>query len=236
MRKYSSKTTSAARIAYGTELSAGLKGFAETAPLAAELDPVTALLDEAFRERVARGAPVAQTRADLRVCEFLAEREIRSFARALEAAEGGRRGPAFFAVLPDGITSAIAPRRAVQARELRLVIERLGACALRAARQVAPEWLPRLTEAAARLETAVTAHGQAQTACDEAFRVELRRRDEHARIVDELVGRVRAAFPQDRAQQDAVFPSLNGRSGAGEDEVVEPAVPVQPPSPAAPVS
>ena len=37
MRKYSLKSTSAARIDYGTELSAGLRGFWETAPLAAEL-------------------------------------------------------------------------------------------------------------------------------------------------------------------------------------------------------
>lgn len=74
---------------------------------------------------------------------------------------------------------------------------------------------------AERLQTAVAAHDQAVAANDEAFRLELRRRDEHARALDELMGRVRAAFPMDRPQQDAVFPAPESSSSKKDDEAVE---------------
>jgi hypothetical protein len=63
------------------------------------------------------------------------------------------------------------------------------------------------------------------------------RREEHERAVDELIGRVRAAFPQDRTRQDAVFPTGRSRSaGSDEDENGEPVSPEpQPLAPAAPV-
>jgi hypothetical protein len=237
MKKYNPKSTSRARIDYGIEVIAGLKGFPETDPLAEPFAAVNQQLDDAFQDQVTAGAVVVKSRAGLRIAEFIVEREIRSFARILEASEGGRRGPAFNAIFPDGINPVITPRRAAQARELRLLVERLDACRIPAATQVATEWLPRLTADAERLDAAVAAFAQAGAAHDEAFRLELRRRDEHARAVDELMGRVRATFPEDRAQQDAVFPTIESPAPKKGDETADPAnTEPQPSAPDAPVA
>jgi hypothetical protein len=230
MKKYHSKSNSAARLEYGHELDAGLKAFPETAPLAAEFAPANERLAAAYQERLARSTGVVRTRAVLRIAEFQSEREIRGFARVLEASEGGRRGPAFDVVLPEGVTPVIVPRRAAQARAIRRLIERLVACTLPAATSVAGEWVPRLTATVERLEAAVADHEHAVEAHDEAFRRELMCRDDHERAVDRTIGRVRAAFPLDHAQQDAVFPAADSHATRKDDDAVADDTTAEPPA------
>ncbi|MBI5490859.1 MAG: hypothetical protein HY905_26230 [Deltaproteobacteria bacterium] len=133
MKKYDSKSSSPARIICGIEVDAGLRGIAATIPLA----------DDFARRRATRRGPpgaarlaclavVVRTRATVRISEFHAEHEIRSFARILQASEDGRRGTATMAVFPGGLNAVLIPRRAGQSRELRLLIERCGSACRRA--------------------------------------------------------------------------------------------------------
>jgi hypothetical protein len=234
MKKYSPKSSSPTRLDYGQELDAGLTGSPETAPLAEELAPANRNLEEAYQARLAGNRAVVRSRAVVRITEYQAEREVRSFARGLEIAEGGRRGPAFDAILPDGIQPVLAPRRAAQARAIRLLLEALRACTIPAAVRAAIEWVPRLTAIAERLEAAVTAHDEAIAAQEAAFRTELRRRDEHERTVEQLMGRVRTLFPGDRAAQDAVFPTVDSSPAHKEESDGTPTAPASPTPPATP--
>jgi hypothetical protein len=231
MKKYNANASTSTRTTFGHELRAGLLGFAETAPLADLLRPVNDRLREAAAARADRYLVVVETRAAVRIAENAVEREIRTFARMVEVQEGGRRGPAFRAVFVDGLDAAVTPRRRAQARELRNMIQRLSECVLPAAVAVAGEWLPRLTGAAERFEASLAAHETALAEYDAAFRTELTRRGEHSRVVDELIGRVRALFPEDRSRQDAVFPVVDSSSSSkGATEEEEPASPTTEPT------
>ena len=197
-------------------------------------------LHAAGTTRINQYVVVVQARAGVRVAEFLTEREIRSFAGTLQAAEGGRRGPAFHGIFTDGLNAAITPRRRNQARELRKLIGRLNGSTVPAAVALAAEWAPRLTAAADRFEAALDAFDTASAAHDQAFRTELNCRAEHSRSVDELVGRVRALFPEDRPQQDAVFPLASATpartDGETEAETGEPPAVPEPAPTTAPMT
>jgi hypothetical protein len=244
MKKYTEGTGTETMTTYGRELLAGMLGFTETAPLAETFRPINDALADAGNARRARYAVVIETRAGVRVAEYTVERDIRAFARSLQAAEGDLDGPAHHTLLPAGLNAVILPRRRAQARELRNLITRFQGSVVPAAVTLAAEWLPRLTAAAVRLETALDAFDAATAAYEDAFRLELNARTRHSFAVDELMGRVRALFPRNRAQQDAVFPVVRSSSKSdGEDDPVvtppaetDPAAPAPMPGPATPLT
>jgi hypothetical protein len=225
MKKYPGNASTKTRTVYAHELIAGFLGFAETASFAELLRPVNVRLRAAGAARDERYLVVVETRAALRVAETAVEREIRTFARAIEIEEGARRGPAFRDILVDGVNAAVAPRRRAQARELRSIIQRLSESTIAAAVALASEWVPRLTADAERFESAVAAYETAMAEHDAAFQTELTRRAEHSRMIDELIGRVRAVFPEDRVRQDAVFPAVDSSASGETEDAEEPAAP-----------
>jgi hypothetical protein len=218
MKKCKEEAGTETLTTYGRELLAGFMGFAETAPLAETFRPVNDALAAAGNERKARYVVVIETRAGVRVAEFVVEREIRAFARALQSAEGDADGPAHHTIFPAGLNAVILPRRRDQLSELRNLITRFRGSVVPAAVALAAEWLPRLTAAADRLAAALDAFDAAASAYDEAFRLELNARTRHFFAVDELMGRVRTLFPRNRAQQDAVFPLVHTSAPKADDQ------------------
>ena len=82
---------------------------------------------------------------------------------------------------------------------------------------------------------ALEAHAAALRAAGDAFVVEVQRRDDHRRTVDGILGRIRAAYPGDRALQDTMVPDAEDDGGRS-DEVPEnppsaPATPAEAPRP-----
>ncbi len=212
MRKYSPNVASRSRIDYGIELIAGLNAFPATVPLAIEFKPINDALSAAFNTRIALNTPVLRTRAELRIGEFLAEQDIRTFSRALEIHEGARRGPAHDYVFPNGVNPIVARRRGDQVREMRGLIHRVTSCPIAIDPTFIADWVPRFTAATERLEAAVAAFEAAAAAYNEAFAIEMHARAAHAHAIDRLIGQTRAVFPSDPARQDVVFPPVASRS------------------------
>jgi hypothetical protein len=215
---------SEARIDYGIELMAGLAAFPETAPLAVEFTPTQDALVAAFGTRVVLNTAVLRTRAELRIAEFLAEREIRTVSRMLEVFDGARRGPAHNHVLPQGVNPVVAHRRGDQAREMRALVNRLTGCPVRLDPAFVADWVPRFTAATERLEAAVAAYDAAVAAHAGAFAAEKNARAAHVQAIDRIMGQVRAAFPRDPGRQDAAFPPADSRSRSRDDGEADPVV------------
>jgi hypothetical protein len=79
------------------------------------------------------------------------------------------------------------------------------------------EWLLKLETALSNLKTTADAYKVARTAYLEAFQYELALRTEHYQAIDKLMGLVRAAFPNDRARQDLIFPVMDGNGDSLDD-------------------
>jgi len=242
MRKYDAKVGTAARVEFGVDLSEGLKAFPQTAALEPPLTTVNEALDAAFEVRRGKVKLLARVRATLRTSEYLAEQELRTFSRAVEVADGGRRGRLHGRLFPDGLVAALEPRRAQQVRVLAVLIEGVQNVAGSDVESLRTQWLPRLQQAREQLDRRVQEYTAAFAACQEAFRAELRLRLDHERIVDQLIGQVRATFPKDPARQNAVFPVASRRPVRDEDvagDSVPASAPVpttSPASPAAPIA
>lgn len=219
MRNYRSKTGSPLRIEFGIELIEGLKGFAETAPLAPAFEADNTALQDKYEERRAAQGPVLRARARFRLAGHRMDGAIRSTGRAIEIADGNRQGACFKEIFPNGMTAEVAPSGRQQLEPARKLIERLKNCKLAALGPVRSEWLPRLEQALAELEKVSEDYAAAEKVHAALFAEELSLRAQHRLHVSKLAGLVRAAFPDDRATQDLVFPLADGNElGGGDDE------------------
>lgn len=148
------------------------------------------------------------------------------FARACESADGGRRGPIFDAAFPGGVVEVVAPVGKAQAAATKVLIDRVTLSKLSGLVALKAQWLPRLQAAHDRLVVAAQAAQVAQQAYQAAFGEEVALRDDHALLVDTLMGQVRAVFPGDRDRQDVIFPEVDsGTTASAEDPESTPDVP-----------
>ena len=150
--------------------------------------------------------------------------------KAAEIADGGRRGPVFNTLFPQGIKPVVAPAGAQQIKPTEELLDRLEKSKNDAVIAFAQEWKPKLKAALDKLSAAADAHKAAQSAYGDKFQEELALRAEHKQSVDKLMGQVRAAFPGDPVKQDLVFPIVEDESAAADDASNEPAVPPSPPA------
>lgn len=218
MRNYRTSAGTDVRVDYGTELVEGLKLFPETTPLATDIEALTASLEGAATARKALRKPLVKARVALRLANYLADQEIRSCGKAAEIADGGRRGPVFDALFPDGVGPVVAPAGARQIKPTEKLLERLTSSKNAAVIAFAQTWQPKLAAVLAKLQAAADSHEAARKADAAAFVEETALREEHAHTVDKLMGAVRAAFPRDRAKQDLLFPVVEESSGGAEAE------------------
>jgi hypothetical protein len=216
MRKYRPSAATPVRVDYGVELAAGLELFPETSPLAAALAGLTDDLEAAYAARRALRRPLVRARANVRLANYTADQAIRAFHAACRIADGGRIGPVTNALFPDGLGAVVAPAGARQVQPTEKLVDRLTQSRVPGADSVRTDWLARLQTALDALRGAVSAHGTARGADQDAFDRELALREEHLLAVDKLAGLVRAAFPGDRDKQDVVFPQSVGEDDAGE--------------------
>lgn len=210
MRKYRAKASSEVRVEYGIELAAGLKFFTETSSLAEPFDDLNNTLDAAHISRRALRKPLLEKRASFRFAHYHVDQTIRSFFRAVEIADGGRRGgPLAQALFPDGLSPVVAPYGTRQIAPTQDLIDRCKSCKLEGSAELGNEWVSKLESALGKLKSAAEAHAAARDDYLDAFKKELALRNEHFHAIDKLMGLVRAAFPSDRARQDLVFPTID---------------------------
>ena len=233
MRGYRTSAGTEIRLDYGLELAVGLQLFPETAPLAPDLEALNTELDTANNARRAERSPLVKARVALRLANYEADQTIRSCGKAAEIADGGRRGPVFNTLFPDGIVPVVAPAGARQVKPTGQLLDRLTKSKNEAVVAFAKDWQPRLQAALDKLTAAADTHTAALSAYGSKFQDELALRDEHRQSVDRLMGQVRAAFPGDRVKQDLVFPAVEDDPGAGAADNA-PADPAAPPEQATP--
>lgn len=219
MRKYRKNAATPTRTEYGADLVEGLRAFPETAPFSVVLEQRNDELDSALATRLQARRPLVKARAKVRIANFLADTEVRVFARACESADGGRRGPVFDAAFPSGVVEVVAPVGKAQAAATQALIDRITQSKLPALVPVKAQWLPKLQASRDLLAAAAQGYQQALQAYQTAFGEEIALRDAHALLVDSLMGQVRATFPGDRDRQDAIFPDPG--TGGGDDEEVD---------------
>lgn len=208
MKNYRKKAGTEARLDYGMELAEGLKLFPETAGYAPDQEQRDDELEQAHEARRALRKPLVKKRVALRLANYTTDREIRAMAKAAESADGGRRGPIFTALFPEGLWPVVAPMGARQVKPTEALAGRLSKSKHPDVMAFAVEWQPKIDAAAAQISGAAAAHLAARKAHDGAFQTEVAVRDEHRRQVEVLMGHVRSAFPGDRVRQDLVFPSM----------------------------
>jgi hypothetical protein len=218
MRRYRTSAATETRLDYGLELATGLKLFPETTPLAAGIDAVNTELEAANNTRRSKRTPLVKARVALRLANYETDQVIRSCARAAEIADGGRRGPVFNTLFPQGVGPVVAPAGARQIKPTEALLDRLSKSKNAAVVAFAVEWKPKLSAELTKLTAAADAHKSALKAHASDFSEELALREEHRQSVDKVMGLVRATFPNDRAKQDLVFPEMNEAEAATVDE------------------
>jgi hypothetical protein len=200
----------------------GLGFFPETEGAVPEVETITYDLDSAHTARVALRKPQVKARMQLQYAEYQVDQTIRVFSRMVESAEGGRRGPLFGALFPEGLWPVVAPVGRGQIKPTEALVARLEHCSLPGAGELSSEWKPKLQAALKGLTDAATAYEKATAAYVAAFGKELGLRAEHRRVMQKCAGVVRMAFPGDTLRQDLVFPVLDdSRSGVEEAEQSE---------------
>lgn len=224
MRKYRKNAATQVRTDYGIDLVEGLNAFPETASFSAGLAQRNDALDAAFATRQLARRPLVKARAKVRISNFLADSELRAYSRACELADGGRRGPVFDAAFPAGLVEVVAPVGKAQAAATKTLIDRVTQSKLAGLAALNGQWLPRLQAAHDRIAAAGQEYQSALQRYQTAFGEEVALRDDHALLVDTLMGQVRATFPNDRDRQDAIFPDVTP-SVAGEPADEEGSVP-----------
>lgn len=218
MRNYSAGASTQVRVDYGIALVRGLSNFEKTRPYAEEFRRLNDELHAQLQTRLSLRKPWLEARQDVRFGDWNGDQTLRTFLRAAEIADGGRRGPITQAVLPDGITAAVVPAGAQQLPALGAVIQRLKNARVEGIEALRESELPKLEAAYTQLETAVHAYEAARKAYLDAFAVEKAMRDEHRLAVDALMGVVRTAFPGNRTVQDIIFPDSGVSRGIREDD------------------
>ena len=208
MRLYRLSASTEIRVAYGIGLAVGLGFFPETEGAVPEVETITDDLDSAYTARVALRKPQVKARMQLQRAEYHVDQTIRIFSRMTESTEGGRRGPLFAALLPDGLAAVVAPTGRRQIKPTEALIARLDHCNLPGAEELRSEWKPKLQAALKGLTDAAAAFESASAAYVAAFGKELGLRAEHRRLVQKCIGVVRMAFPGDKLRQDLVFPVI----------------------------
>jgi hypothetical protein len=220
---YAKDSGTPGRVEYGIGLAAGLGMFPETAAHAPVLEQITTDLDAAYETRRDEHKQVVKTRVALRIADYHMDQTIRSAARAAEIHDGGRKGPVYGVLFPEGLRPVVLPNLARQIPPTEALVERLMKTKTAGIDAYRNEWMPKLQGALANLKQAAQNHETAKKAYDDAFGTELSLRDQHATAVDQIAGHVRAAFPKDREKQDLIFPDL-----ADDGAPAKPATPVTP--------
>jgi hypothetical protein len=222
MRNYRPSAATPVRVDYGAELVAGLRLFPETQVYAAPLEALNDQLDAAYEDRRRKRRPLVAARAALRFAGYQIDQVIRSAARAAEIGDGGRRGPIFGAVFPDGVRSVVLPSGARQIPPARALIDRINKSKAAGIDAYRAEWQPKLSAALEGLEASSIAYSAAASEHRDAFTTELSLREQHIHMIDQTMGHVRAAFPRDNDRQNLVFPIVDDDRSTARDEDDEP--------------
>ncbi|NUN16352.1 MAG: hypothetical protein HUU55_22215 [Myxococcales bacterium] len=207
MRKYPNTAGSDVRIGYGIDLAEGANSFEKTQDLVPEINEKNEQLETAAAETNKLMYPLARARAVVRVESFHSDKILQRMGAAAQVADGGRRGPVFNYVFEDGVSVAVEPHGMQQLPMLQKVTGKLQATNRPDLKTFADQWLPELNARITTFSKAVDALKTLLEQHDALFATEKARRDEHALMIDKMAGIVRSRFPNDRAQQDAVFPA-----------------------------
>ena len=219
MKKYRKNADSPIRIDYGIGLAVGLGFFPETQNLVASWTLLNDDLHAAYTARRAAKKPLTEKRALFRFAHYSTDQLIRKASRAAEIADGGRRGPVSKAAFPEGLGPVVAPYGTRQIPPTEALVERIQKSMLPEIDAYRTEWLPQLEASLSALKKAADDVKTARDAYLDAYRAEFALRHEHYRTLDKIMGLVRAAFPEDKAKQDLVFPDVDeDNDAAGETE------------------
>jgi hypothetical protein len=218
MRKYNRNASSPARVAYGMEVSEGLRFFPETGDLAAPFATLTTQLETIYLERVARERALVPIRARVRFANYAFDVAVRGAAKTAEIADNGKKGALYKTLFPEGLGAVVLPSGEGQAKAGRKFVEMLTQSKAPGADQVRDQWLGKLTDAQGGLEESLGARAAAYADVAKARAVEDAAKEDHELAVERVMGQLRTIFPRDRARWDVVFPSVQARSSARDEE------------------
>lgn len=221
MRKYRKNADSPVRVDYGIGLAVGLGFFPETQALVPSWTAVNDELHMSYNIRRGLKKPLTEKRSFFRFAHYQTDQLIRQAYRAAEIADGGRYGTICKAAFPDGVGPVVAPYGTRQIPPTEALVDRITKSKLPEMGGYRSEWLPKIEASLALLKAAADELKVARDAYLDAYRAEFALRSEHYRMLDKIMGLVRAAFPDDRAKQDLIFPDVEDDDTAAEAETEE---------------
>ncbi|NUN15688.1 MAG: hypothetical protein HUU55_18845 [Myxococcales bacterium] len=207
MRKYRNDATTEPRIEFGIELAEGLRLFPETEEHAAVVDQATDALDNVAMERRKLKKPRLKARVKLKFEGYLTDTMLRQVSNEAQSADGGRRGPVFDTLYPDGLSAAVDPAGTQQLPATQAVFSRMMLSNHPNLTTFKQKWEPAFKDRIAALTAAIDAYTAINQQDANLFAIEMAARDDHGLLVDKIAGLVRAAFPNDRNKQDIIFPA-----------------------------
>ncbi|MBI2567902.1 MAG: hypothetical protein HYV63_12795 [Candidatus Schekmanbacteria bacterium] len=212
MRKYWIDAPSRARVEYGYDLIEGLGLFPETAELAAAFAPANDRLLQALRRRDDADFALPSQRARLRVRDYEYDQAVRGLSRAVELADGGRRGAIHDLIFGSGYGQLVKAAGAAQVGRAERFQSWFAEIADGRVEKLREEWRPKLQAAVDGLRQAAAAQQAAADAAAQARVAEEAAAVEHDLAVEKVFGEIRARLPKDAARQAAIVPKPAGGS------------------------
>ena len=212
MRNYNEKAGSLARVMYGDDLVMGLGLFEETNDEGKALAELTDAMFEGALTVLKLERAQAKARAAVRIAEYEVQQLARRCMNDAKNADGGSAGLAVKELFPDGLDAVIRPRGASQHKAGEELLGRLAGASSQGGKSVADAWRASLSSAISDLADTLASRDEADKDLHDTYAKLAAQGAAHRREVDRLMGIVRAAFPQDRVRQDAVFPERPRRA------------------------
>jgi hypothetical protein len=204
-------------VKQGVEQEIRFAAVPECAEMVSPISAVTSLVRTALANRQARELALIPIRVRCDFADSAWGRAVRATASATEI-EVGKKSPAYREMFPDGITPLVVRSGKPLLKNADWFLIHLRTCKMPGAERVLEQWKPKLQQARDALAAALADRKAADAALALARQEEQGARREFNRTIDRMIGQIRLLFPEDRARQDLLFPSLSARSNESGDE------------------
>ena len=216
-KKLNPKASTEAFLNQGDKQAIRFESVPACAPLASAIIEATAYLRAKHEKRLACDRAMIPHRIRSSFADRNWDTVVRATAALAEAKTGGKKSPDYLEMFPSGTGPLVIPTGAPQVKVAKNFIVHLESCTTPGARTVCEEQLPKLRAAHEGLAAAIAERATAETALYVARAEELAAKRDFNRTIDKTIAEVRALYPEDRAMQDLVFPSVRSSRRDADD-------------------
>jgi hypothetical protein len=195
-------------VKQGEELEIRCGALPECVPMVESVKATTSIVRNAMATRQVREHEIIPIRVRCDFADSGWDQTVRAAASATEIQTGGKKGPVYREMFPNGLTPLIIRSGEPQLQVADSFLRHLTSCKAQGAETVIAEWRPKLQQARDTLASALADRKTAEAALALAREDEQGAKREFSRSIDKMIGQIRQLFPENRVRQDLIFPSL----------------------------